>query len=69
MYPEADADTLKTKAVEYQALQSNVLSAVRRGYVDRIIEPADTRKHVIGAFETLYMKRESRPEKKHGTVV
>lgn len=69
MYPETDADTLKTKAVEYQALQSNVLSAVRRGYVDRIIEPADTRKHVIGAFETLYMKRESRPEKKHGTVV
>lgn len=68
MYPEADADTWKVKTVEYQALQSNVLSAARRGYVDLIIEPQDTRKHVIGAFEMLFTKRESRPDKKHGTV-
>ena len=68
MYPEADADTWKVKTVEYQALQSNVLSAARRGYVDLIIEPQDTRKHVIGAFEMLYTKRESRPDKKHHTV-
>ncbi|MCI8814318.1 MAG: carboxyl transferase [Lachnospiraceae bacterium] len=68
MYPEADADTWKVKTVEYQALQSNVLSAARRGYVDLVIEPKDTRKHVIGAFEMLYTKREGRPDKKHGTV-
>ena len=39
-----------------------------RGYVDTIIEPADTRKYVIGAFEMLFTKREERPSKKHGTI-
>lgn len=68
MYPGADADTWKVKTVEYQALQSNVLSAARRGYVDTVIEPANTRKYVIGAFEMLYTKREERIGKKHGTI-
>ena len=39
-----------------------------RKYIDNIIDPADTRKYVIGAFEMLYTKREDRPAKKHGTV-
>ena len=68
MYADADADTLKEKAAEYQELQSSPLSAARRGYVDTIIEPADTRKYVIGTFEMLFTKREERPSKKHGTV-
>ena len=68
MYADADAATMKEKAAEYEALQSNVLSAAKRGYVDTIIEPEDTRKYVIGAFEMLYAKREDRPAKKHGTV-
>ena len=68
MYADADADTLKEKAAEYQELQSSPLSAARRGYVDTIIEPADPRKDVIGAFEMLFTKREERPSKKHGTV-
>lgn len=68
MYPQADAAELKEKAAEYAALQSGVTSAARRGYVDTIIEPADTRKYVIAAFEMLFTKREDRPAKKHGTV-
>lgn len=68
MYADADADTLKEKAAEYKELQSSPISAARRGYVDAIIEPADTRKYVIGAFEMLFTKREDRPDKKHGTV-
>ena len=68
MYADADADTLREKAAEYKELQSSPLSAARRGYVDAIIEPADTRKYVIGAFEMLFTKREDRPDKKHGTV-
>lgn len=68
MYADADADTLKEKAAEYKELQSSPVSAARRGYVDAIIEPADTRKYVIGAFEMLFTKREDRPAKKHGTV-
>ena len=68
MYTDADADTLKAKTEEYKALQSSPLSAAGRGYVDTIIEPADTRKYVIGAFEMLFTKREERPSKKHGTI-
>lgn len=68
MYADADADTLKEKAAAYKELQSSPLSAARRGYVDTIIEPVDTRKYVIGAFEMLFTKREERPSKKHGTV-
>ena len=68
MYAGADADTLKEKAAAYKELQSSPLSAARRGYVDAIIEPADTRKYLIGAFEMLFTKRENRPDKKHGTV-
>ena len=68
MYTDADADTLKAKTEEYKALQSSPLSAAGRGYVDTIIEPTDTRKYVIGAFEMLFTKSEDRPAKKHGTV-
>ena len=68
MYANADAETLNEKAAEYKELQSSPNSAAARGYVDAIIEPADTRKYVIGAFEMLFTKREDRPAKKHGTV-
>lgn len=68
MYADADAEVLKEKAAAYKELQSSPMSAARRGYVDAIIEPADTRKYVIGAFEMLFTKREDRPDKKHGTV-
>ncbi len=63
-----DAETVSKTAAEYAALQNNVKSAAARGYVDEIIEPADTRKYVIGAFEMLFTKRDERPAKKHGTV-
>ena len=68
MYPDADADTQSAKAAKYKELQSSPNAAAARGYVDAIIEPADTRKYVIGAFEMLFTKRENRPDKKHGTV-
>ena len=68
MYADADADTIQAEAKKYKELQSSPLSAARRGYVDTIISPADTRKYVIGAFEMLFTKREERPSKKHGTV-
>ena len=63
-----DAETVSKAASDYAALQNNVKSAAARGYVDEIVEPADTRKYVIGAFEMLFTKRDERPAKKHGTV-
>ena len=68
MYADEDAKTQNEKAAEYRELQSSPMSAARRGYVDTIIEPVDTRKYVIGAFEMLFTKREDRPMKKHGAV-
>lgn len=62
------ADAIDACAAEYEALQTSAASAARRGYVDQIVEPADTRKYVIGAFEMLLSKKEDRPAKKHGTV-
>lgn len=62
------SDAISACAAEYAALQTSAVSAAKRGYVDTIIEPADTRKYVIGAFEMLFTKREDRPAKKHGTV-
>ena len=68
MYADADVATQREKAAQYRDLQSSPESAARRGYVDAVINPADTRKYVIGAFEMLFTKREDRPDKKHGTV-
>ena len=68
MYADADAATQQEKAAQYAALQSSPEAAAKRGYVDSIIEPKDTRKYVIGAFEMLFTKREDRPDRKHGTV-
>ena len=68
MYEGQGAEVIKEKASEYAALQNNVTSAARRGYVDQIVEAADLRKYVIGAFEMLFTKCEERPVKKHGTV-
>ncbi len=30
------------------------MTAARRGYVDLIVDPADTRKYLVDAFELLY---------------
>lgn len=68
MYEGQGADVIKEKATEYAAHQTSAAGAAGRGYVDQIIEAADTRKYVIGAFEMLFTKREDRPSKKHGTV-
>ena len=59
---------INEKASEYAALQSSVEQAAARGYVDTIINPEDTRKYIIAAFEMLFDKREVRADKKHGTV-
>ena len=68
MYDGQGADVINEKAAEYEALTLNVTSAAKRGYVDQIVNAADTRKYVIGAFEMLFTKSEDRPAKKHGSV-
>lgn len=61
-------EVIGEKTTEYATLQNNVVSAAQRGYVDSIVEPVDTRKYIIGAFEMLYSKSVDTVAKKHGTV-
>ncbi len=67
MYADAAADEIAEKAKEYDKLQGSAETAARRGYVDLIIDPADTRKYLINAFELLYTKCAGVPDRKHGT--
>lgn len=68
MYDGQGSDVIEQKAKEYADAQTSAQGAARRGYVDQIVEAADTRKYLIGAFEMLFTKRDERPAKKHGTV-
>lgn len=67
MYPDASADVIAEKAKAYDELQNDVKTAARRGYVDRIVAAADTRKYLIAAFEMLFTKNVEQPYKKHGS--
>ncbi len=68
MYAQESPEIIKEKAQEYKEIQASAISAAKRGYVDTLINPEDTRKYVIGAFEMLFTKKEDRPIKKHGSI-
>jgi methylmalonyl-CoA carboxyltransferase large subunit len=53
---------------EYRETFSNPYVAAGRRLVDDIIEPAETRKVLAEALESLHTKRELRPAKKHGLI-
>lgn len=67
---EAEDKSLKRKEKieEYRKTVANPYTAAARGYVDAVIEPAQTRKRIISSFDMLTGKREMRPEKKHGNI-
>jgi acetyl-CoA carboxylase carboxyltransferase component len=68
---KAAADPQKAREeriAEYRERFSNPYAAASRGFVDFVIDPADTRPELIRAFAILATKRESRPTKKHGNV-
>jgi acetyl-CoA carboxylase carboxyltransferase component len=56
------------KIQEYEDLFSNPYCAAARGYIDAVIEPAETRPRLIDALEVMCSKREMRPAKKHGNI-
>jgi acetyl-CoA carboxylase carboxyltransferase component len=64
-----DPDTRKAELVEeYTERFANPYQAAERGYVDDVIDPADTRVKLIAGFELLRSKREELPKRKHGNV-
>ena len=53
---------------EYRERFANPFTAARRGYVDDVIEPRETRPRLINALQMLQNKRDSNPPKKHGNM-
>ncbi|MCL6642425.1 MAG: methylmalonyl-CoA carboxyltransferase, partial [Candidatus Bipolaricaulota bacterium] len=53
---------------EYIERFANPYSAAERGYVDDVIEPAQTRPILIKSLEMLETKRDVNPWKKHGNI-
>ena len=65
----ADPDTKRAELVsEYTEKNANPYIAAERGYIDDVIDPAETRKVVVNAFRLLETKQERVPERKHGNV-
>ncbi|MEY3588609.1 MAG: hypothetical protein RJA47_1205 [Actinomycetota bacterium] len=53
---------------EYTEKYANPYAAAERGYVDDVIDPADTRKKVVAGLRLLRTKREELPRRKHGNM-
>jgi acetyl-CoA carboxylase carboxyltransferase component len=53
---------------EYTEKFANPYLAAERGYVDDVIDPADTRKVLSRSLDLLRTKREELPKRKHGNV-
>lgn len=53
---------------EYNEALDNPWIAAERGYLDAVIEPAETRHYLARGLQSLRNKRESLPPKKHGNI-
>ena len=62
------AAKLAEKEAEYKQQFANPYEAAARGYVDAVIRPSETRKHIIAALDMLRNKVEKLPRKKHGNI-
>lgn len=64
---DPDAVT-KQRTEEFRNKFANPYIAAKRGFIDDIIEPHQTRPKLIGALEMLENKVDSNPRKKHGNI-
>ena len=53
---------------DYKALFASPYKAAEFGFIDRVIQPEDTRRAVADALELLRNKRQELPRKKHGNI-
>src|ERR1700752_406320 len=67
--PEADREKLRREKIEdFRERFANPYVAAERGYIDAVIEPAQTRAKLITALRSLENKRDTNPKKKHGNI-
>jgi propionyl-CoA carboxylase beta chain len=66
---ESNREVLRQEKIEeFRQRFANPFVAAERGYIDAVIEPADTRARIITALRALENKRDINPRKKHGNI-
>jgi len=65
---EDPAKMKKEFSTKYRQEIANPYIADEQGYIDEVIDPADTRKKLITAFESLENKHVDQPARKHGNI-
>src|SRR5256885_16930262 len=67
--PESHREALRQeKIAEFRERFANPFVAAERGYIDAVIEPAESRPRIITALRSLETKRDTNPKKKHGNI-
>jgi propionyl-CoA carboxylase beta chain len=67
--PEGDRQRLRQeKIAEFRERFANPYVAAERGYLDAVIEPAETRGKIITSLRALENKRDTNPKKKHANI-
>jgi propionyl-CoA carboxylase beta chain len=67
--PVHDREKLrKEKIAEFRQRLANPFVAAERGYLDGVIEPAETRERIILSLRALENKQDTNPKKKHGNI-
>jgi propionyl-CoA carboxylase beta chain len=61
-------ETRRARVTEFEEKFANPYVAAERGFIDEIIEPAQTRPKLIRALALLENKRDTNPPKKHGNI-
>lgn len=65
---EDPAKLKKELAMKYRNEVANPYTADEKGYIDEVIDPAETRKKLIVAFRALENKYHELPQRKHGNI-
>src|SRR5712692_1926950 len=66
---ESEREKLRQeKIAEFRDRFANPFVAAERGYIDAVIEPADTRARIITSLRALENKKDTNPRKKHGNI-
>ena len=61
-------EALRARVLELEEKFANPYVAAERGFIDEVIEPAQTRPKLIRALSLLENKRDTNPPRKHGNI-
>jgi acetyl-CoA carboxylase carboxyltransferase component len=67
-WPSAEIAASPTASAVRRWEAHSPFTAAKRGYLDDVVEPRDTRPRLVAALEACASKREGRPPKKHGNI-